>query len=276
MEVLTTSEAMIAWADARRARGEHIGLVPTMGFLHEGHTSLMDQLRPRCDALVVSIFVNPLQFGEGEDLSRYPRDPEGDLCACRAHGVDAVFLPDNLYPEGFVTRVRVEKLTAHLCGASRPVHFEGVATVVARLFGLTRCASAIFGDKDFQQLTVVRRMAHDLALPVEVIGAPLVRDADGVALSSRNAYLSAEERVRARSIHRALFALREALEAGERGPEALVAKARLLLDVDAVDYLEIVDVDDLQPLIDVDRPARAVIAAYVGRTRLLDNVALEP
>lgn len=274
MDVLRTPEAMMAWADVHRAAGRRIGLVPTMGFLHDGHTSLMARLRPRCDALVTSIFVNPLQFGAHEDLSRYPRDEEGDLAKCRAHGVDAVFLPASMYPEGFATRVRVEGLTAHLCGASRPVHFEGVTTVVARLFGLTRADVAIFGEKDYQQLTVIRRMARDLALPVEIVGGALVRDHDGVALSSRNAYLSQDERERARSIPRALAALVEDAAAGERDVSRLVARARERLDVDSVDYLEIVGADDLAPLPSVDRPARAVIAAFVGRTRLLDNMAV--
>lgn len=278
MDLIRTPDAMIAWSDAHRRAGRRIGLVPTMGFLHDGHTSLMDLLRPRCDALVVSLFVNPLQFGANEDLSRYPRDEEGDLAKCRAHGVDAVFLPTpaTMYPEGFATRVHVSRLTEHLCGASRPVHFEGVTTVCARLFGLTRCDTAIFGEKDYQQLTVLRKMVSDLALPVEIVPGPLVRDEDGLALSSRNKYLSPAERVRALSLHRALFAVREAVRAGECEAPTLTALGRSLLDTDGVDYLEIVDADELTPLTVVDRPARAVLAAFVGKTRLLDNVALDP
>lgn len=278
MDLLTTPEAMTAWADDYRARGRTIGLMPTMGFLHEGHTSLMDRLRPTCEALVVSIFVNPLQFGANEDLDRYPRDEEGDLAKCRAHGVDAVFLPTPaaMYPEGFATRVRVSRLTEHLCGAARPVHFEGVTTVCARLFGLTRCDTAIFGEKDYQQLTVLRKMVTDLAMPVRIVPGPLIRDADGLALSSRNKYLSPSERERALSLHRALHTMAAAVASGEADVAALLALGRGLVDSDGVDYLEIVDADDLTPLTVVDRPARAVLAAYVGRTRLLDNVPLVP
>ena len=214
MEQLTTAEAMSAWSDARRGRSR-IGLVPTMGYLHAGHTSLMDALRPHCDQLVVSIYVNPTQFGPDEDLDRYPRDLPGDLATCEAHGVDAVFVPDTLYPPRFATRVRVEGLTDGLCGAHRPVHFEGVTTVVARLFGVTRCDVAVFGEKDFQQLRVLQRMAADLGWPVEVRGAPIVREPDGLALSSRNAYLGADARRRALSLSRALRAMASAVDAGE-------------------------------------------------------------
>ncbi|MCB9665168.1 MAG: pantoate--beta-alanine ligase [Alphaproteobacteria bacterium] len=273
MEVLDTSEAMTAWAAARRGR-VRVGLVPTMGFLHAGHASLLDLLRPRCEALVVSIYVNPLQFGAGEDLDRYPRDLEGDLALCAAHGADAVFTPASLYPPGHATRVRVEGLTEGLCGASRPVHFEGVTTVVARLFGLVGCDVAAFGEKDFQQLQVLRRMTADLALPVEIVGGPIVRDADGLALSSRNAYLDPAQRARALSLSRALRALQDAVVAGEHDVAALTALGRGLLDVDALDYLEVVDPQTLRPVARVDGEARALVAASLGATRLIDNVAL--
>lgn len=268
---------MRRWADARVAAGQRIGLVPTMGALHHGHATLLDLLRPRCDALVVSIFVNPLQFGPTEDLARYPRTPDADTALCRAHGADAVFLPEaaGFYPDGFSTSVSVHHLTDGLCGASRPGHFEGVATVCARLFGLTRASVATFGEKDFQQLMVLRRMVEDLAIPVSLVPAPLVRDADGLATSSRNRYLSDGERARATSLHRALFALRDAVAAGERDAGALVARARGHLDVDRLDYLELVDARSLRPLEAVgDAPARALVAAFVGRTRLIDNVAV--
>ena len=199
MQTLLTSAAITQWAEAHRAAGRTVGLVPTMGFLHAGHVSLMTRLRAEVDALAVSIFVNPLQFAPGEDLAVYPRDPEGDAAKCAAAGVDALFVPEDFYPEDFSTSVGVSGLTAGLCGASRPTHFGGVTTVVARLFGVTRCDVACFGEKDFQQLMVIRRMVRDLALPVRIVPGPLVRDADGVALSSRNKYLSAAERERARS-----------------------------------------------------------------------------
>lgn len=272
MRVLSTVEEMMAWADAQPG---HIGLVPTMGYLHAGHASLMTLLRPRCDHLVVSIYVNPLQFGPSEDLDSYPRDLEADLAVCRGEGVDVVFAPTDLYPDGFVTSVNVDRLTDGLCGAKRPGHFEGVTTVVARLFGVTRCRSAVFGDKDYQQLQVLRRMARDLGMPVEVIAAPLIRDADGLALSSRNTYLSAEERARGLSLHRALHAVVEAAAAGERDVARLRERGLAVLDVDRLDYFEIVDADDLSPLARVDGRARVLVAAFVGRTRLIDNMAVE-
>ena len=193
MDRLDTPGAMSQWARSHQSHGV-IGLVPTMGFLHDGHASLMRRLRPLCDRLVVSIYVNPLQFGPNEDLDRYPRDPEGDWALCASEGVDAVFQPTDLYPDGFASQVAVHGLTDGLCGAGRPGHFEGVTTVCARLFGLTRCRVTTFGEKDFQQLMVLRRMVEDLALPVQIVPSPLVRDADGVALSSRNKYLSPTER----------------------------------------------------------------------------------
>lgn len=276
MRVLTDPAALNAEARARRAKGERIGFVPTMGSLHRGHTSLMTLARPRCNWLVTSIYINPMQFGPGEDLAAYPRDPEGDAEKCRAAGTDLLFMPEQLYAPDHCTRVRVAGLTEGLCGRARPDHFEGVTTVVARLFGLVQPHLAVFGEKDFQQLAVIRRMVADLAMDVEVVGGPLVRDDDGVALSSRNAYLSPGDRARARSLHRALFALRSAhRDTGVRDTSALIAHARALLDVDRLDYLEVVDAGNLQPLKTVgDRPARAVLAALVGRTRLLDNVAL--
>lgn len=271
MVVLDTPDAMVAQADAWRREGLRIGLVPTMGYLHAGHSSLMELLRQRCDRLVVSIYVNPLQFGANEDLSRYPRDLPGDLAACEAAGVDAVFTPTTMYPEGFVTSVAVAELTTGLCGASRPTHFQGVTTVVARLFGLTRCDVATFGEKDWQQLTVLRRMVRDLAMPVEIVPGPLIREADGLAMSSRNVYLSPEERRRALSLSSALRAIDAAWVAGEREVARLRAVGEAALDVDRLDYLEIVDADALSPLDRVDRPARALVAAFLGRTRLIDN-----
>lgn len=272
MQILHTADEMMRWADARRAARQRIGLVPTMGFLHRGHASLMDQVRPRCDALVVSIYVNPMQFGPNEDLARYPRDLPGDLALCEAHDVDAVFAPDDLYGPDFSTRVRVSGLTERLCGLSRPVHFEGVTTVVARLFGLTRADVSMFGEKDYQQLAVIRRMARDLAIPVEVLGGLTVRDDDGLALSSRNKYLSADDRRRALSIPRALAAV---ARSSERDVATLLAQGVAALDVDRLDYLELVDASSLEPLQTVDRPARLIVAAFVGGTRLIDNVAVE-
>lgn len=279
MELLTSADAMAAWAaDA----GGTIGFVPTMGFLHAGHGSLMALLRPRCDRLVVSVYVNPLQFGPNEDLARYPRDPEGDARLCEEHGADALFMPDShgpasqaprgVYPDGFSTSVQVHGLTETLCGASRPGHFAGVATVCARLFGLTRADLAAFGEKDFQQLAVIRRMVRDLALPVRIVPAPLVRDTDGVALSSRNKYLTPALRERATSLHRALFAMRDA----DGDVAHRIALGQGLIDCDRLDYLDLVDAETLRTATSLDRPARAVVAAFYGTTRLIDNVAVGP
>jgi pantoate--beta-alanine ligase len=274
MEIVRTPEEMTRWAADRARAGATIGFVPTMGYLHAGHASLMSLVQEHCDTTVVSVYVNPLQFGPNEDLSRYPRDPEGDAKLCAAQGVDLLFLPADLYPAGFSTSVSVHGLTDRLCGASRPGHFEGVATVCARLFGLTRASVAVFGEKDFQQLMVLRRMVRDLAIPLRIVPGPLVRDTDGVALSSRNKYLSADERRRAASLHRALFAMRAS---GETDARRLLEVGEAELDCDRLDYLELVDAETLQPLAAVgDRPARALVAAFFGKTRLIDNVPLGP
>ena len=245
MEIIRSAKEMSAWSQARRAEGSRTGFVPTMGSLHAGHTSLMDLARPRCDHLVVSIYVNPLQFGPAEDLGRYPRDPAGDEARCVAHGVDILFMPASLYPPGFRTRVRVEGLSRRLCGTSRPEHFEGVTTVVARLFGLVGPSLAVFGDKDYQQYLIIRRMVEDLSMGVQILAGPLVREPDGLALSSRNRYLSPQERRRALSLSRALFAMRDD---PSRDVAELLAVGRSHLQVDALDYLEVVHPDTLEPL----------------------------
>ncbi len=274
MEILDSPAALAAWADARRRTGT-IGLVPTMGYLHAGHASLIAALRPVCDHLVVSIFVNPLQFGANEDLATYPRDREGDLRTCAAHGADAVFVPTAMYPEGFATTVTVSGLTEGLCGASRPTHFAGVATVVTRLWGLSRCDVSIFGEKDFQQLAVLRRLAEDLGLPVAVRGGPIVREPDGLAMSSRNKYLSEADRARAASLSASLRAMQAAAAQGERDVAALVAIGRSTLHVDREDYLSVVDAGTLAPVQTLGgRAARALVAAWLGSTRLIDNVAI--
>jgi len=256
---------------ARRSRAERIGFVPTMGFLHAGHTSLMEKARALCDHLVVSIYVNPLQFGPNEDLERYPQDHEGDAAKCAAVGVDTLFLPPELYDPDHSTNVSVSDLADGLCGASRPGHFDGVTTVVARLFGLVQPHVAVFGEKDYQQLAVIRRMVRDLCMPVEVVGGELIRDTDGLAMSSRNAYLSPEERTRGLTLHQALFAIRDAEipSVADR-----ISLGREILRADRIDYLEIVDAETLKPLRDIDGPARALVAAWIGGTRLIDNIGL--
>ncbi|MFO0933258.1 MAG: pantoate--beta-alanine ligase [Planctomycetota bacterium] len=273
-EVLPDAEALAAWR--ARATGT-VGLVPTMGALHEGHASLARRARAACDAVLATIFVNPLQFGPTEDLARYPRTFDADLDLLAAVGADAVYAPtvDDLYPAGFSTHVDVDGPTAGFEGAARPGHFRGVATVVAKLFARARPDRAWFGRKDAQQVAVVRRMHADLDLPGTVVVAPTVRDVDGLALSSRNRYLSPDERARALAIPRALDAARARAASGERRRDALVAAAREVLDAAegvATAYVEVVDPARFVPLASLgDAPALMVVAAKVGATRLLDN-----
>jgi pantoate--beta-alanine ligase len=268
-----------ALCDAARKRDERVGFVPTMGALHAGHLALMREARRRARFLMVSIFVNPAQFGPNEDFSRYPRDLESDLEKVASVGADAVFEPEpaEIYPPGDQTRVRVGALTEPLCGAFRPGHFEGVATVVAKLFGIAGPSVAVFGRKDYQQLLVVRQMARDLFMPVEVVGHAIVREPDGLATSSRNAYLSDDERARALSLVRGLQAAARCFAAGERRARELerIARAPLELSATSIDYVEVRDADTLAPL-DSDAGARALlaVACHVGATRLIDNIVL--
>jgi len=279
MDVLRTPAELSEWTEAARRAGRRVGLVPTMGFLHRGHTSLMEACRTRADTSAVSIFVNPTQFGPTEDLARYPRDLDGDLRKCRHAGMDAVFTPEAgaMYPDGHRTFVEVTRLQDGLCGARRPGHFRGVATVVTQLFALARPHVAVFGEKDFQQLQIIRRLALDLHLGVEVVGMPIVREADGLAMSSRNAYLSAAERTRALALSRGLQAARARWAAGDHRSDALRDAVRTELRAAEVreDYVEVVDPATLEPLPRADRPdARLLVAAFVGTTRLIDNTAI--
>jgi len=260
-----------------------------MGALHAGHLSLVAEARlrtafgrpdsERAGFVVVSIFVNPTQFGPGEDFVAYPRDFLGDAQKLAASGVDLVFAPDAsaMYPEGEQTRVKVQRLTDPLCGAFRPGHFEGVTTVVAKLFALAGPCVAVFGKKDYQQLTVLRRMVRDLFLPVEVVGHPIVRETDGLALSSRNAYLSTAERVRALGLSRGLRAAWTAFDRGERDPGALRAQVFRAVEAvaDRIDYVEVLHAEELTPLPGpIETRALVAIACHIGKTRLIDNVVL--
>ncbi len=249
-----------------------VGLVPTMGALHDGHRALLRAARAECDRVVMSLFVNPAQFGPGEDLDRYPRDEAGDRAIAAAEGVDEVYAPsvDEMYPAGFAATVSVGKLGARYEGHHRPGHFDGVATVVLKLFARVRPNVAYFGRKDAQQLAVVRRMALDLDFDVEVVGMPIVREPDGLAMSSRNAYLSAEQRGEALSLSRGLAAAANAFGAGERDAGRLVETARRLIG-GRIDYVEMVDAETLQPVATVTGPAVIAAAAFYGTTRLIDN-----
>ena len=264
-----------ALADFRKA-GFKIGLVPTMGALHAGHLRLVKVAKEQCDVVVASIFVNPTQFGEGEDLDAYPRQEAADVALLEAAGVKLLWAPavDQVYPQGFATNVSVSGISDGLCGAARPGHFDGVATVVAKLFNQVRPDAAFFGEKDYQQLAVIRRMARDLDFTHEIVGVATVRDVDGLALSSRNAYLTAEERSNAVALPEVMREAAIAIAAG--GPVAATladAKARLLASgFHKVDYLELRNADTLALMDDFTKPARLLAAAHIGRTRLIDNI----
>jgi len=279
MEIITDITSMQQSALSLRREGRRIAFVPTMGFLHEGHASLLREGRQRGDVLVLSIFVNPIQFGPSEDLDSYPRNLEGDCVIARACGVDIVFTPTaaGMYPPGFQTAIRVPELALPLCGASRPGHFDGVATVVAKLFNIVQPDLALFGRKDFQQLAIIRRMTLDLSLPVEIVGMPIVREADGLAMSSRNAYLSADQRQSALCLSRAIRLVRERYAAGERRAETLREEAlKLIADEPAatIDYLELRDAATLEPAADVSDTTLMALAVKIGTTRLIDNTLL--
>lgn len=258
-----------------------VGLVPTMGALHEGHLSLVRAARAQCDSVVVSIFVNPLQFGPNEDLARYPRTFERDCELLEREKVDILFAPsvEDMYPKNAVTYVTVEGMSERLCGSSRLGHFRGVTTVVAKLFHIVEPEIAFFGQKDAAQCAIIRRMVRDLNLPVEIVIAPIVREPDGLAMSSRNAYLGPPERESALVLYRALTAVKECFDQGERsaGKLAETGKQVMLQEPGAsLDYLEIVDPDSLDPVRTVEKTALAAVAAFVGNTRLIDNVLLSP
>lgn len=281
MELWTDPEGFRRACEAARGRGLRVGLVPTMGALHAGHVALIAEARRHADFVVVSVFVNPTQFGPSEDFARYPRTLDRDMAACREAGAAGVFAPEvaGIYPPGDETRVRPGPTAAPLCGAHRPGHFEGVATVVTKLFALTGPSVAVFGRKDYQQLQVIRRLAKDLLLPVEVVGLRTVREPDGLAMSSRNAYLSPEDRRRAAAIPRALAEACAAFAAGERRAGALADLVRRRVEgvADSIDYVDVADADTLQ-VKGPDDPAgeRALLALAIrlGPARLIDNVVL--
>ncbi|MFL5579106.1 MAG: pantoate--beta-alanine ligase [Gemmatimonadaceae bacterium] len=265
---------------AARARGLRVGLVPTMGFLHEGHLRLVDEARRHCAFVVMSIFVNPLQFGPTEDFSRYPRDLGGDGAKAAARGVDVLFVPsrEEMYPAERAVTVVPQGLDARWEGEVRPGHFAGVLTVVAKLFNLVQPDVAVFGQKDFQQAALVRAMVRDLDFPIELVVVPTVREPDGLALSSRNSYLSAEDRVRARALSAALREMQRAWRAGTRGADAIAAVGRARLERDApgarIDYLAVVDPATLAPAREATDESVALVAARLGGTRLIDNAPL--
>ena len=278
-EIFRDPAVLRAHVEDLRRDGRRIAVVPTMGALHEGHLALLRAARSRADLVILTIFVNPTQFGPNEDLARYPRDLEGDLRACEEEGADIVFVPsvDEMYPSPPETSVVVPGLAATMEGASRPTHFAGVATVVAKLLNVAGPCRAYFGEKDYQQLVVVRRMTADLSFPVEVVGCPIVREADGLARSSRNVYLTPEERAAAPVLHRALQEGRAAIDAGERDAGAVAHRLRAVIATEPlaqVDYAEAVDPATLRPPERLRGEVRLLVAARFGRPRLLDNLAV--
>lgn len=280
--VNTIVETRKVLAEARRA-GKTIGLVPTMGALHAGHASLIDAAAKDCDVVVVSIFVNPTQFGPNEDYEKYPRAPKADAAMCKQHGAAMIFAPSprEMYgPEirAGLTTVSVARLSETLCGRSRPGHFTGVCTVVAKLFNITQPDRAYFGAKDYQQVTILRRMTDDLNLPVEIVTCPIVREADGLAMSSRNVYLSAAERKQATALHAALQIARELVQKRHPPAKDVIQTIREKIIADAplgeIDYVQLVDPDTLEDVTTTDRPVQAVLAVKFGGARLIDNMRL--
>jgi len=281
VKVVTTPSDMQCHSEAIRRAGKRIAFIPTMGFLHEGHLSLMREGRRRADVVVASIFVNPTQFGPNEDFGRYPRAFERDCELMREVPVELVFAPqpEAMYGEGAQTWVEATEVTQGLCGAHRPGHFRGVTTVVAKLFNIVKPHYAMFGEKDFQQLRAIQRMVKDLNFDLEIVPMPTVREADGLAMSSRNAYLSADERRRALSLSAALEAARSEFAAGARDPRALVRAACAVLSATPglrIEYIEAVDSESLRRIERIERPVVVAIAAHVGKTRLIDNAVFAP
>lgn len=281
MEIITLPAEMQRWSEAARRRGGTIAFVPTMGFLHEGHLSLMREGRRRASLLASSLFVNPTQFGPNEDFSRYPRNFEGDCAMMRAVPVDVLFAPEPevMYPRGSQTWVEVTEMTQGLCGAGRPGHFRGVTTVVAKLFNIVKPHLALFGEKDYQQLRTIERMVQDLNFDIEIVPVATVRENDGLAMSSRNAYLSAGQRVQALALNTALREAGGALKAGARDPRQLVQAARRCIEKTPevqIEYIEAVDARTLETVERIEGPVVVAIAARLGQTRLIDNMVFTP
>lgn len=279
MRIVSTIREVREQVAAWKKEGDTIGFVPTMGYLHEGHMSLIDAAGEN-DRVVVSIFVNPMQFGPNEDLASYPRDLEHDAAICEKHNADLIFhpTPEEMYGDSFYSYVDMDVLTKELCGLSRPVHFRGVCTVVAKLFNIVTPDKAYFGEKDAQQLAVIRRMVRDLNMPLTVVGCPIVREEDGLAKSSRNTYLSPEERNAALVLSRSVFMGKAMAEQGEKDAKKIIAAMKAEIEKEPlakIDYVKIVDLDTMQQVDTIDGGILAAIAVYIGKTRLIDNFMSE-
>lgn len=280
MQIATTIEEVRTLVKTWKEEGATVGFVPTMGYLHEGHGSLISRAREDNDKVVVSIFVNPMQFGPGEDLESYPRDLEKDSAYCESLGADLIFHPEppEMYTEGFCSYVDMSVLTEELCGLSRPVHFRGVCTVVNKLFNIVQPDRAYFGQKDAQQLAVIKRMVEDLNMDLQIIGCPIVREADGLAKSSRNTYLSAEERQAALVLSRAVKCGQELVASGETDATVIVAQMKALIEQEPmarIDYVKAVDGMTMQQIDTVKKPMLVALAVYIGKTRLIDNFIVD-
>lgn len=279
MQIFNSPEKLQAYVLNLKLQGKKISLVPTMGYLHEGHLSLMRKAKEYGDIVIVSIFVNPTQFAPNEDLDKYPRDFKGDEDKCNSVGVDIIFYPtvDNMYPEGFQTYIEVMDVTKNLCGLSRPIHFRGVATVVGKLFNITLADFAFFGEKDFQQLVVIKRMVKDLNFPVTIIPCPIVREPDGLAMSSRNKYLTNEERKQALCLYKSIKKVEELFSKGERDVKTLINEAEKIIKSEPlaeIDYVKIVDIKTMKDIHYIKSNALFALAVKIGNTRLIDNVKL--
>ena len=279
MKIIESIQEMKETSQALRAEGKKIAFVPTMGYLHHGHLSLLKKGREVGDLLVTSIFVNPAQFAKGEDLERYPRDFERDKKMCEDESVDILFVPNarEIYPDGYQTYVEVEGVTKNLCGASRPGHFRGVATVVTKLFNIVRPHYAIFGEKDFQQLVTIKRLVKDLNMDIDVIGMPIVREADGLAMSSRNSYLNQKEREAAGGLYRGLKLAKDLFDKGERSAALILNEAKRVVEIEPlteIEYVKLVDIGTMKDVDMVEDEALLAIAVRIGKTRLIDNIVL--
>lgn len=281
MKIIKDIEQMRAFVNDAKAGGKIVGLVPTLGGLHEGHFSLIDRARRECDVVVVSIFLNPTQFGPGEDLASYPHSPEADHAGCESHGVDAVFAPDAeaMYATGGLTQITVSQLSQTLCGRSRPTHFAGVCTVVAKLFNIIPGHRAYFGAKDYQQAVIIKQMAADLNFPIEIVTCPTVREPDGLAMSSRNAYLSAAERKQAPALHAALLLAADTIRKTHPPADEVIAAVVAHLSARApdgqIDYVQIVNPRTLADVEETGRPVLVALAVKFGGARLIDNMLVD-
>jgi pantoate--beta-alanine ligase len=280
MEVIATVKEMQRRSEQLRQEAKTIAFVPTMGYLHEGHLALMRDGKNRGDTLIISIFVNPTQFGPKEDYEKYPRDMQRDLKLAQKVGVDIVFTPSahEMYPDNFQTHVEVERVTQHLCGISRPGHFRGVTTIVAKLFNIVKPHLALFGQKDYQQLVTIKRMVEDLNMDIEIIGVPTVRERDGLAMSSRNTYLSPKKRKEAAKLYRALREGEELFRQSERNAAVILTTVREIIEEakpTTIDYIKICDAHTLEDIEEIKNEAIIAVAVQIGKTRLIDNIILK-